>query len=95
MNSADLERRVLDALREFVCVAVAQRLDAAAPTAAPALPLARIHQKLLNAATTTPTPTKALIRQAGYPVSSYSRQAVTELCRRGLLARVPEGIRLP
>jgi hypothetical protein len=57
--------------------------------------LRQVHRKLLAKATERPTPAKQLIRAAGYPYNSYSREAVTRLCRQGLLLRTPDGVRLP
>jgi hypothetical protein len=55
--------------------------------------LRRVHRKLLEKATSDPIPTKKLITSAGYAVNTYSRDAVTHLCRAGLLLRTPDGIR--
>jgi len=72
--------------------------DTAPPAATPgpapvSAHLARIHRRLLEAATDRAVPAKQLIRQAGYLLNSYSRQAITDLVRWGYLLRTPEGLR--
>jgi hypothetical protein len=57
--------------------------------------LRRVERAALNAASTSPTPVKALARQAGYKPGSYFSEAVTHLCRLGRLARRPDGVYLP
>ena len=57
--------------------------------------LRRVEQAALNAASLSPTPVKALARQAGYRPGSYFSEAVTHLCRLGKLARHPDGVCLP
>jgi hypothetical protein len=103
MPEDDLRRRLLEALAhllpeliEPVVVPVPARPVADPPAAAaPAPKLRRIHRQLLAKASATPVPTKKLIALAGYPVNTYSRDAVTQLCRAGLLVRTPDGVRLP
>lgn len=55
--------------------------------------LRRVHRKLLEKATAEPVPTKKLVHLAGYKENTYARDAVTYLCRLGLLVRTPDGVR--
>jgi hypothetical protein len=55
--------------------------------------LARVHRKLIEQATEQAVPLKVLVRRAGYRVNSYSRAAVTALCRWGYLVRTADGLR--
>ncbi len=52
-----------------------------------------MHAAIYEAATGSPMSTKSLARRAGYPWHSMFRQAVADLVRSGLLARVPEGVK--
>jgi hypothetical protein len=53
----------------------------------------RLHRRLYEAASDEPTPTKVLIKEAGYPVHSDSRSAVTAMIRAGHLERTPDGVK--
>ena len=57
--------------------------------------LTRIHHKLLEKATLEPVSAKKLIKLAGYKYNTYARDAITDLCRHGLLVRLPDGLRRP
>lgn len=57
--------------------------------------LKRIHRKIVEKATDTPVPAKALLKAAGYEANTYGRDAITYLTRAGILQRTPDGIRLP
>lgn len=65
---------------------------AAAADAPRAGPLRQVHRRLLAAATGRPVPAKVLVKLAGYAYSARSREAVTQLCRWGLLVRTPDGL---
>lgn len=68
----------------------------ATPQPPPAdVPLRRVHRKILEKAGTVPMPTKQLVRLAGYSVNAWSRDAVTFLCRQGLLVQTPDGVCRP
>ena len=54
-----------------------------------------IEDAILQAATATPTTTKALARAAGYKLNSYFRAAVARLVKAGRLVRVTGGVALP
>jgi hypothetical protein len=51
-----------------------------------------IHRRLLEQAGPEPLPAKGLISRAGYRLTSYSRDAVTWLCRQRYLSRTPDGL---
>ena len=51
-----------------------------------------VEQAAFNAADDKPMPVKALARKAGYKPGSYFSEAVTHLCRLGMLVRVPDGV---
>jgi hypothetical protein len=94
----DLRKRLLAALAQWLLLPESTRpVLGPAPAESPAPPpkLRRIHHRLLAKASATPVPAKKLIALAGYCVNTYSRDAVTQLCRAGLLLRTPDGIRLP
>jgi hypothetical protein len=57
--------------------------------------ITRSHQRILDAATSQPTPGKNLIRKSGLRVNSSSRQLLTDLVRATKLIRSAEGYRLP
>jgi hypothetical protein len=52
----------------------------------------RVEQAALDAADDKPMPVKALANKAGYKSGSYFSEAVTHLCRLGMLTRTPDGI---
>jgi hypothetical protein len=51
-----------------------------------------VEQAALDAADDKPKPVKALAIKAGYKPGSYFSEAVTHLCRIGMLVRLPEGV---
>jgi hypothetical protein len=51
-----------------------------------------VEQAAFQAADDKPIPVKALARKAGYKPGSYFSEAVTHLCRIGMLMRLPEGV---
>jgi|SRR5262245_38545052 len=51
-----------------------------------------VERAAFNAADDQPIPVKALARKAGYKAGSYFSEAVTHLCRLGMLVRVPDGV---
>jgi hypothetical protein len=51
-----------------------------------------VEQAALDAAEKEPIPVKALARKAGYKAGSYFSEAVTHLCRLGMLTRTPDGV---
>lgn len=57
--------------------------------------LTRVHRRLIEHATTAPVTARALVRKAGYKLNSYSRSALTYLCRCGLIVHTPDGYQLP
>ncbi len=61
-----------------------------------ALPMRRVHERLLLVMTATPVPAKRLAVLAGFSrCSSYVRTALTELVRWGRAQHTPDGYRLP
>lgn len=85
---------LLRAFRAFAAVLLDAE-PAQQPTPAAAPPgLSAIQRRILERATRTPISAKRLITAAGYKVNSYSRGAVTELVRRGLLRHDADGVRL-
>ena len=82
------------ALLKITRVGVAEERAEARPNA-DGLKLRRIHRCLLTAAGPGPIPAKKLISLTGYPVNTYSRSAITQLCRAGLLVRTADGVHLP
>jgi hypothetical protein len=96
----DLRQRLLEALapllpRLIQPVVQPKTVQPQANAAPDHFKLRRIHQRLLAVAKPIPLPAKKLISLAGYSVNTYSRQAVTQLCRAGLLIRTADGISLP
>lgn len=53
--------------------------------------LSPMEQDLLRVATNTPQSPKALARLAGKTMGSHVSKALTALCRKGLLVRLPDG----
>jgi hypothetical protein len=62
------------------------------PSATPLQRVERIHRQIHAKATEEPQTAKGLARRAGYLANSYSRTAITALCRAGHLTRTPDGI---
>lgn len=61
---------------------------ASTPTDGATPNLQRVHRRILESANDRPATSKELIRKAGYPISSYSRGAITLLLQHGFLRRI-------
>src|SRR5262245_9486390 len=71
------------------------RVEPAVATTGPAAALSAIEQAIMDNTTAVPVSPKIVARKAGYAFSSYFREDVKSLARRGLVRRLPDGLARP